>query len=163
MESTDRPQSGPPGPGDSELRAPASQHVPWIKPHLNATGRKGWSLIPALPVMGIGGIVPLGRPHATSGPRLPHLNNGDKVLGSISLALCQLRKARLGKVEGLSEATEPSDPNSGSMSSLTVNLAHQVVACPRPGAQPCPHFTGRSNEMEWGRWERILMPRPQGI
>ena len=60
---------------------PASRHVPWTKPYLNATlGKKGESLIPALPVASGHGT--FGQTPPISGPRIPSVNYGDTVLGN---------------------------------------------------------------------------------
>lgn len=58
-------------------------------------------------------------------------------MGSVFPVLCQSREARLEKVEGLSKVTWPasgtesspcpSDPNPGSVPSLTVKLAHHMA------------------------------------
>lgn len=58
-------------------------------------------------------------------------------MGSVFLVLCQSREARLGEVEGLPKVTWPasgiesspcpSDPNLGSVPSLTVNLARHMA------------------------------------
>lgn len=138
---------GPQGQETRSCGAPAGQHGPWSQPHLTAASGRGAEpdSSPCRQRPGAFGQTPPHlRPQGPSCELWGRRVREQRWTPSL-LALCQLRKARLGKVEGLSEVTEPR-----SLTSTSAACRSQYSG-PSGARRPWPHVAGGGNEAGQGR------------